>query len=300
MSSRLILSLLGMVVVGVPMLLLNMTALGRMAEFERAIDGETVVPSAVADAGIAIDNAFGNFVEGKKIATLFDTENLARARHVVYTETVMIADVLAEGEAAPEEEFEHLWVLARANTRATSECDLLLETIAKTCGVSKSEVKKRDDGTFDISSTVAYVPSYYMGEIEVDGARDLYTVSLRLPNDRDAQRIPVTAIESRRKELYSAAQQACRELRRTTNNCVIAQIVPRQGRVRSDGTTDYYLSVKLNYVGERAEGVTETLLGRLNVGGLLGGAQEAAPSTTTADRPSVLRGGGGGQFQRPN
>lgn len=318
MKANLIIGLFGAVIIGIPMLLLNLGVLGRMAQVERAINGETAVPDTIANAGIGVDNMFGRFVEGQEINVLFDPDALARARHVIHKDVVTIEDMLADGEARPEPQFEQLWVVARANQRAMDECDALLATIAKTCGVSKSSVDAEDDGTFEIESMLSYTPSYYLGEIDVDGPRDLYTQRIKLPADRDAQQIPISAIPERRKELYAAAQQACRELRRTTQNCVISKIVPRDNRMRNGETTWYYLSVTLSYVGERADGVDETLLGRLVSDGasspadaearsgafgaiteMLGGGGEADAKPST-NRPSVLRGGGGGQFQRPN
>ncbi|MEL7344928.1 MAG: hypothetical protein AAFN59_08710 [Pseudomonadota bacterium] len=314
MGPRIIMGLLGFAIIGIPMILLNLGALGRMAQVERAIQGETAVPGAIADAGIQVDNLFGQFVEGKEIDVLFDPNALARARHVIHIETVTLDDMLADGETRPDPALEELWVLARANARSMAECDVLLATIAKTCGVSKSEVDAEDDGTFEIETMISYTPSYYLGEIAVDGPKDLYTQRVRIPADRDDQLIRIADIPERRRALYEAAQQACRELRRTTQNCVISRITPRDSRLRDGEMTYYYLSVTLSYVGARAEGVDETLLGKFissgasspadaenragMLGGLLGGDDDK--EEPASNRPSILRGGTGGQFQRPN
>lgn len=301
MTGKIVLGLVGTIVIGTPIILLNLGVLGTMAQVETAITGETDVPQPVAQVGIGVADAFGRFAEGQSMATLFDPDLLARARHVLHKQTVTIDDVLGPDEARPAPGLEKLWITARANSLAMPECDRVLATIAKTCGVSKSEVKESDDGTFSIESMLSYVPSYYLGEAETGRSSDLYTRHVEIPAERSERRITnISRLPALREEYYAAAKQACRELRRETQNCVVSKIEPELRDIRGEeGAYTYHVRVTMNYVGPRAEGSNESLLGKLASHGA-GSAEEVEERGKAIDALSGFLGGGGsGENEEP-
>ena len=311
MKARIILGLFLVLVAGIPMLLLNVGVLGTKAQVDRALSGGTDVPRLVESAGVGIADAFGRFAEGQEISTIFDTELLARARHVIHEQTLRIEDVLRDGEEPPVQGLEKLWITARANALAMPECDRILQTLAKTCGVSKSTVTDQKDGSFVVASMLSYVPSYYLGEIDVEGARDLYTKRIEIPASEAARDVSdLATLPGLRVAYYEAARQACRDLRRETRNCVVTEINPNLRSVNGrEGSYQYYLDVKLQYVGARAAGSNESLMGWLAsdgaesaedveeragmldaLSGFLSGGSDSEEKQPA--KPGVLRGGG--------
>lgn len=264
MKWRIITGLVGFLIIGVPMILLNLGALGRQAQVERALSGNTSVPGVIADAGTAVDGLYGDVREGQWIKALFDPEGYFNLRHVAFTETLSVDDVLGEGEIAPEEDLHRLYVVARAPGRAMAYCDVMLETLATGCAIGSTEVDPRDDGTFNVTSRMSYRPAYDMGSTEVDGARDLYTVRVDLPRPRSDRRLARDQVGARKTEVIEATLAACDTLREERGNCVIERIDFREASV--DGRSDlvaFSASASLRWVGPRAEGADNTLVGQV-------------------------------------
>ena len=306
MSARLIMSLLGAVVIGGPLLYINLVALGRQAAFEQAIDGETVVPSSIASIGQRADSLFGDIREGRKISSLFHPTELNRNRAVTFVSDIAITDVLAEGEAPPAPEFHKMFIEARAPLyEMERNCPLILETFATGCVSAKVDVDQRRDGSFRLTSALAYRPDHDLGTFPEEGATDLYRVTVGLSRDRLMTEIPQDKVQEIKALMYSDAMTACNSLREERGNCVIEKIEFSAFDVEDKPDTARIAAVAyLAWVGPRAAGGDNSILGNVSaanpeeaaeraglfarVSGALSGDDNASGS---GDAPSVLRGG---------
>jgi len=308
MKWRLILAGAVFVIFGIPLLAINLGALGMQAKVENAMSGETSVPGPIADAGGRVLDVWGSFGEGREIDALFVEDRFTRRRSITYTETLALADLLNEGETKPDPEFEELWVLARASRRALEkECPVVLETIGRACAVSSATVDETsEDGVFEIEAVVGYLPDHPLGDTTVEGPRDLYRARLRLPSEGGIA-VPPEGRDAAKRTLYQEIERACDRSREKRGNCVIADLELREGRLNGDGTISYYATASLYSVGPRGSrlededlvgtygatftehqsGVEEKLGLLATLGALFNGGGDAQ----RGDGPSILRGG---------
>lgn len=246
--------LVSFVIIGVPMLAVNLGALGMQARMEKLINGQSHVPDPVADAGDVVLDLWGDFKEGREIDALFVADRFTRKRSIEYREIVSINDMLGEGEKAPAPEFEELWVLARAPQRVLErECPVALETIARSCAVSTAKVEARKDGTYEIEAVVGYLPDNDLGSTEVEGPRALYRAYMQLPG-RGGISVRPEASDAAKRSLYLEIEHACDKMRETRGNCVIADLRFQARSANADGTVPYFASASLYTVGPEGSG----------------------------------------------
>lgn len=311
MRWRLALAGVTFVIFGVPLIAINLGALGMQAKVESALGLETSVPDPVADAGGVVLDLWGNFREGREIEALFVEDQFTRKRSITYTETVTIADVLEEGEEPPAPHLEELYILARAPQRALrNECPVILETIGRACAVSTAEVDETaESGVYRIEAVVGWLPDHPLGNTAIDGARELYRSRFEFPSRGGLTARPEAAPAAKR-SLYLEVKRLCDTLRETLGNCVIGGLELKTRRPNDDGTVDFYVSGALYVVtpkGEKPEGVdlvgtygaiyadnrssTEQKMGLLAMlGGLFGGSEPTA-DRNSGDGPRIIRGG---------
>ncbi len=283
MKWKLAVAFVGFLFVGVPMLLINLGALGMQAKFERMLGGETSVPDPIADAGGQVLSVWGDFREGREIDALFVEDSFTRRRSITYTERVTIDDFLAEGETAPQPEFEELWMFARASQRAMDrECPVVLETIGRACAVSTAKVEDtREDGVYNIEAVVGYLPDHALGDTRVDGKRDLYRARVRLPK-RGGITVQPDGSDAAKRTLYQEVERACDGIRETRGNCVISELSFHAEPKNADGTVPYYVTANLYTVGPRGTGLqNEDLVGNY-------GAAFAENKTETEEKLGIL------------
>lgn len=311
MKWKIAVAVVGFLMFSVPFLAINLGALGMQAKVERALGGDTSVPGPIADAGGEVLNIWGNFREGREIDALFVPDRFTRRRSINYTETLSITDVLADGETAPDPEFEELWMIARAPQRALDmECPIVLETIGRACAVSTAKVEKTDEpGVYDIEAVVGYLPDHELGSTDVEGERDLYRARLRLPA-RGGIALPPEGRGAAKRTLYQEIERACDTVREDRGNCVISELQLREGRTNDNGTVDYFVTANLYTVGPKGSGqATDDLVGTYGATfaenqtgieeklGILGtisaflGIGESTQTASRGDGPRIIRGG---------
>ena len=309
MKWKIAVALVGFLMFSVPMILVNLGALGMQAQVERALGGPTSVPDPVADAGDKVLTVWGNFKEGREIDALFVEDKFTRRRSIAYTERVTIEDMLKADEAAPEPEFEELWILARASQRALEkECPIVIETIGRACAVSTAKVEKTStDGLYEIEAVVGYLPDHALGDTKVEGQKDLYRARIRLPA-RGGIAVPPEGSDAAKRTLYQEIERACDSVREQRGNCVLSELILRSDRARADGKVPYYVTANLYTVGPKGSGLeTDDLVGTYGstfaenktgleeklgligmLSGLFGGGEQTA---SKGDGPRIIRGG---------
>ncbi|MEL7025937.1 MAG: hypothetical protein AAGO57_01740, partial [Pseudomonadota bacterium] len=252
MKWRLAVALAGFVLFGIPMLLLNLGALGMQAKFENAINGRSAVPDPIANAGDSVLTAWGNFVEGQEIQALF-ADRFTRRRAIQFSELVTIEDVLAEGEEHPGREFEELWLLARAPQRAMEqECPVVLDTIGRSCAVSTASVKETsEDGTYKIEAVVGYLPDQDLITREVEGARDLYRSRVRMPKFA----VHPDGVAALKRAQYAEIKRLCDGHREEHGNCVISDVSLERGSPLDDGRAEFSVRASLYVVAPKGQGI---------------------------------------------
>ena len=308
MKWRLMLAAAVFVIFGIPLMVINLGALGLQAKFENEMSGQSAVPDPIADAGGRVIDIWGDFREGREIDALFVEDRFTRRRSITYTETLSIADLLNEGEARPDPEFERLWVLARASRRALEkECPVVLETIGRACAVSSAKVDETsEDGVFKIEAIVGYLPDHALGDTTVEGPRDLYRARLRLPAEGGIA-VPPEGRDAAKRTLYQEIERACDRSREQRGNCVIADLELREGRMNGDGRIPYHVTASLYSVGPKgSRGEDEDLVGtygatfaenpsgveqKLGLFAALGALFNGGGDGPRGEGPSILRGG---------
>ena len=291
-----------LVIVGVPMLLVNLSALGMQDSWEQVMGGERTVPTSVASAGRAVNDWFADAREGQIASALFDPVTITDHRYVQMKRSgLTVSDVLAPGEAAPAPEYAHLWIAARGLALAQAEgCPMLLETIATRCSAGRLDVKPRDDGTFHLEARLGYAPADAPGPVPAQGRGvELRDLRLRLPESGGLRLTGDNAPDVQR-QLVLAAQEACRSLKAEQGTCVIRslQFVERQ----RGATGEMSASVTLSWLASEGDGrqASLTVPDRVREAALDGADDATPPVTEAAAAGGIfatlkgLLGGGGG------
>ena len=291
-----IVSAVVLLIVGVPMLLLNLSALGMQDRWEEVLGGDRSVPTGLASAGRTVNDWVADAREGREAAALLDPVAITDHRYVQYRRAgVTVADVLAPGEAAPAPEYAHLWITARGLALAQSDgCPAILDTIATRCSAGMLDVGPADDGTFVVEARLGYTPADDPGPVPAQGRGvGIDRTTLRLPLQGSLSVAP-DQVATAERELLTAAQDACRALRADAGTCVIQSLqFSRQPRGE---TVNLSAAVTLaSLVPDGTEALTDATEAAITGGimdrlrGLMGGAAEEAPATGGA--PRVLQGG---------
>lgn len=296
--SRAIISVISLVVFGLPMVMVSLWGLGMQDRWEEVLGTERNVPSGLATAGRAVNDWVADAREGQLAAALFDPVAITDHRFVQYRRTgVTVADVLAPGEAVPSADHAHLWITARGLALAQAEgCPAILDTIATRCSAGRLEVEPQDDGTFTVAARLGFAPADDPGAVPPNG-RDvgIDRTTLRLPLQGSLS-VPPDQVATAERTLLTAAQDACRTLRADTGTCTIQAL--QFGRTVRGDTVSLSADVVLaSLVPDGTDAVTDATEAAITGGimdrlrGLMGGDDtEAAPATGNA--PRVLQGGG--------
>ena len=310
MKWKIALAVVTFLIIGAPMLVLNLAVLGRAAQFEQAINGETAIPTGIASIGQKIDSMFGDYKDGLEAKALLDPNRMSTHRVVEYKTRVRIEDVLEPGEQMPAPEYHGLYVTARAPQYAMQqECPLILDTFARSCKMVRTEVDDRDDGVYEIKSKLSFLPAAEIGASQSEGNTDMHELVLRFPVDRSTDTTPASQVTERRREIYRLAEEGCAKLREDKGNCVIGNMritADPVGKDKSDTRVRGY--ARLNWIGARGEelsmpllesieGVDLTMIGQADTGNSIFGrfagifSGDNGASEDAGDGPNIIRGG---------
>ncbi|MEM9707782.1 MAG: hypothetical protein AAF871_03255 [Pseudomonadota bacterium] len=313
MKLRLAISAVGFVLIGIPIILLNLGALGLQAKWETALGGETAVPAPIASAGDKVLSRWANFKEGAAIDALFAAEQFTRRRSIVVSERLSVEAVLVEGETPPPSAYHALWLQSRGpEFLRDRDCPAVLASVGRSCAVSSVRVREpRNDGTFQIDGVLGYLPDEPLGDINIEGPRDLYRTRVEVPSDGALILRPEGA-QAAKRALFQQIDALCDQMREELGNCVVAGLQFDPGRVQRDGLQQFRATASLYHVGP-AGSSNEELVGTFNQttaaldGGsaagaagmfaglktLFGGSDQSAAAADmgSGDMPRVIRGG---------
>jgi len=152
----------------------------------------------------------------------FSPDELNKARTVTVSADVTIDDLLADGEAAPEQVYEPLYIEARAPVFLMQFCRDVLATIGSECVVNNTKTKQTTDGTFSMSGDLRYLPSYDLGQPEKQDGAKLLSVVADLAGQR-AKDLPVNGAIARKDYLNNSAS-ICAALTAEYGNCVVSDV----------------------------------------------------------------------------
>ncbi|MBT8409252.1 MAG: hypothetical protein KJN93_06480 [Alphaproteobacteria bacterium] len=302
---RLVVPIVGAVVIGVPVVLLNLSVLGKQAEVETLITGETAVPTVLAEVGQELNKAIRNVSEEQKIKETFNKEEHNFSRLILIDQWFDIADVLKEGEPAPDESLHLLYATARAPQLLMRECPLMLETLARSCVTANADVAELSDGGFAVSGAMSYIPAEDLGEISLKGRVTKYEQELRIP-EKGATRIEPADLEQAKRDVYESALAACDRIREKHGNCVIERIFVSYRSFSPTAPAQFHARIKMVWVGPEGldqrsakvdlAGVTQFAAVASTGGGILGGFSLSqifgGDKSEKKKGPVILRGGG--------
>ncbi|PJI85189.1 hypothetical protein BC777_3188 [Yoonia maricola] len=152
---------------------------------------------------------------------VFIPDELTPARYVEIETLVPLADLLAAGEAQPDESLQELYAAARAPTQLMPYCADILATIGTVCDVVYADAHETRDGRWMMDGRLAFVPSGDLGAPETTENGELMRTTALLPFTGDL-RPPNEA--ATRIDMLQQAQSICDALRNRLGNCVVTQV----------------------------------------------------------------------------
>jgi len=175
----------------------------------------------------------------------FRLDQLTDERTVHFTQRMLIDDLLAPNEARPHPSLYQAYGAARAPAYNAPKCAELLDTIAMTCKVFHSESRTfdRNPETVEISSSVAYIPSYPLGDPTTVENGKMRTAYIRIDKDIDLLE------DDSRRAVYLRARDICAQVRSLLGNCVIDYVRFDDGFLRlspqAAGARNQHASVRI-------------------------------------------------------
>ena len=156
-----------------------------------------------------------------------------RERRVSFSVSMMLEDLLAEGEAMPPEELHQLYMYMRVPRYMQRYCEDTLPAVASTCGVFKTTVHRGKD-SYQVRSDFGYIPNYTIGPVA--RVRGGGFMSAFLP-DTNLENTHQTAEE--RQAFLARLLRVCDRLRSEFGNCLV-------------GTAGFYLDKPARFSGSGA------------------------------------------------
>jgi hypothetical protein len=156
--------------------------------------------------------------------------------------------LLQDGEELPEDDFLDLFVEARVVRIAEAECDMMKESVARSCKPTRFGAKRDDDeGTlYTSSSTIAFVQATDVGPLPEDTTFTINSKSISHEIKLKDEGVEKTADEAKR-DLLAMADRFCAEIRNQYGNCAIGSIGISERSYRDQGE-EWRLSAKLTWV----------------------------------------------------
>ena len=194
------------------------------------------------------------------------------------THEISIDTVLAEGETPPDPDFDSLYIIARAPAHAMKDCPLMLETIAETCSIGRTEVDKKSSGQRLLTSTFGYAPAYPMGDLSVIDAATVEVEPVNLLSPDRTIQLPVAERADYRKSVYANALTACQTLRNRVGSCVIKSLnIKEQPDTKQPGFVRVSATARLAWL--KHDGLSDDVIAGLDL-------QPNVPQTDVASADS--------------
>ncbi|WP_172298058.1 hypothetical protein [Pseudoruegeria sp. HB172150] len=310
MKFKLIGGLIFFGIVTVPMIGVNLYAIGAWETFTRPLAGldpnaeANAPPEALGKVGKGVFDFVHDRREQSEKAAVFDVTTPTPHRAIVWNRYMEIEDVLAEGEPDPGKDLHELYILARAPALVMRECPSVISDLATACAVSKVEIDTDSKGRHELTMRIGFLPADPAGDISGISSATEERESIRLtPRDYSA-RVAEVDLPALRATFYSEAQRQCRELRDRVGSCVVRYItIDEQEDSTNPGSftvsayaTLSWLKTDANADAEVAQAEPTGVSGFFkSVTNAIGGGSDdssAPASTDAAAKPTVLKGGG--------
>lgn len=159
--------------------------------------------------------------EPAEIRDVFAADKFTNDRQVHITQIVDAADLLAPGEAAPDQAFLELYAAARAPARMIAFCAEIVETIGTKCDVVHTDAHQNRDGKIVLNGELSFVPSAALGDPAIVENGALASGTIALPYEGDL--LPANDAEARTAAMIQA-QSICDDLRTKFGNCVLTRV----------------------------------------------------------------------------
>ena len=307
MKSRLIVSAFISVIIGIPILLVNLYALGSWEKFSRIeeffTDGKPAdsgPPGPLGDIGLSFYDMVEGHKERRKADAIFDPNTPTQHRRLSWNVHLTVDDVLKPGETRPDPELEPLYLLARAPALAMEVCTDMLGDMAKGCGFAGAEIKPNRAGMHKLELKIGFLPADPVGDTSHIATASLETEILSLAERvHDRQAVAPEDRAAVRAAFRQLARDDCAALREKVGSCVITALHINE-RPTTHGDGMWWLSATATLTWLKSDPTAEADLAALDsessgLAGLLnsitgGGAAAAGPAEDSA--PVVLNGGG--------
>lgn len=181
------------------------------------------------------------------------------APHVMWSElhkdrTAQIESVfdarvlLKDGEGLPEDDFLDLFVEARVARIAEAECEMMKQTVARSCKPTRFGASRDDEeGTqYTSRTTVAYVQATDVGDLPEDTTFTINSKRIRHEIKLEDEGVSKTTDEAKR-ELLAMADRFCTEIRNQFGNCAIGSMSLQEASYRDSGE-EWRMGAKLTWV----------------------------------------------------
>ena len=160
---------------------------------------------------------FGDLIMNRnnveKVVSLTD---LNSERRVSFSDRITWEDMLAPGEAPPQEGLRRITAMLRAPKLMQAYCTNTLVEIASKCEIFRATVHDSGDDVFQVRADFAYIPNYAIGDVTRISSGEFITA--HLPDQREGR---TNATPQERRAFLVELKQVCDELRKEYDNCLI-------------------------------------------------------------------------------
>jgi hypothetical protein len=184
---------------------------------EAAIKGE----GDLSDVRAMPSNPLSWLLNRVDLRDTFTTDEITNDRYIIFQKVITAQELLADGEAMPDEEFIPLYAAARAPAQLMPYCADVLETVGNACDVIHTTSRENREGKLLLVGRLAFTPVAPLGDPSTIEDGKLRNTTVTLPYEGDLR--PANDAASR-KALLQQAQSICDELRTQLGNCVLTRV----------------------------------------------------------------------------
>jgi len=165
----------------------------------------------------------------KDMHRLYSADTLTDGRRVALELQMPLTDILAPGEAVPNDALHELYAKARAPAILISYCPEILGPLGTRCDVLNTEGQLARDGQIRIKGSLSYLPSYEVGDLSAVENGEVLTGTITVIDRKD--KLPFGP--DSRADAIDEALRFCDLVRATFGNCLISRLTLSQKSTRS-------------------------------------------------------------------